>query len=159
MFGDPGYFDLVRSLVRGLPVEFLGWRDDVASIFAELDLLAVPSKLEGMGRVVVEAFSAGVPVVAFPTGGIPELIEDGENGFLTRGKSPESLASRIADVLDTHPDTLRAIATSARQRWERSHTLAAYQKRITELMERVTAPGRTALETVAPPQRTTPTLR
>jgi glycosyltransferase involved in cell wall biosynthesis len=159
MFGDPAYFSQVQSLARGLPIEFLGWRDDVASVFVGLDLLAVPSKLEGMGRVVIEAFSAGVPVVAFPTGGIPELIADDENGFLTSDKSPESLASRIAGVLETDHHALCAVVANARRCWERSYTLAAYQKRITELMEKLTSPGRAAPETAAPLRRTEPTLQ
>ena len=49
-----------------------------------------------MARVVLEAFSAGVPVIAFPAGGIPEAVIDGETGFLTREFTAEALAARIA---------------------------------------------------------------
>ena len=47
---------------------------DVGHVLNDLDLLVVPSHQEGMARIVLEAFSAGVPVVAFPAGGIPEAV-------------------------------------------------------------------------------------
>ena len=76
------YFRMVEKYAGFLPVDLLGWRDDVGPVLAELDLLVIASKAEGMPRVMLEAFSAGVPVVAFPVGGIPEVIADGETGFL-----------------------------------------------------------------------------
>ena len=85
LFGSGSdYFDAVRRQARGLPVEFIGWQPDVSHVLNDLDLLVVPSHQEGMGRIVLEAFSAGVPVVAFPAGGIPEAVIDGVTGFLTR---------------------------------------------------------------------------
>ena len=51
--------------------------DDPREAFAAIDILAVPSgPVEGAGRVIPEAFSAGVPVVAYANGGIPEFIDD-----------------------------------------------------------------------------------
>jgi glycosyltransferase involved in cell wall biosynthesis len=94
-----------------------------------------------MGRVVVEAFSAGVPVVAFPVGGIPEIVNDGQTGFLTGGVSPEALAARICDVMASEPEALHGIAANARRAWERSYTVAAYQKQITDQVERLVSAG------------------
>ena len=73
---------IVSNLARGLPVEFLGWRDDVASVLAELDLLVVPSKEEGMGRVLAGGVLGGRAGGCFRAGGIPEVVTDGETGFL-----------------------------------------------------------------------------
>ena len=145
----PAAADAWRALV-GLPVEFLGWREDVAPVFAAVDLLVVPSQEEGMGRVIVEAFSAGVPVVAFPTGGIPEVVVDGETGFLTERTSAEALAARIREVIASDPDALRRVAANARKAWERSYTLARYQERITAVME--------GLVSASPAERETGTL-
>jgi glycosyltransferase involved in cell wall biosynthesis len=145
------YLDLVSELSRGLPVEFLGWRDDIASVLAELDLLVVPSKDEGMGRVVVEAFSAGVPVVAFATGGIPEVITDDQTGFLVPEATPEALAERIREVVLSDPATLRQVVTNARLSWERSYMVATYQGRIMELAEQVGAASRARDERSGPP--------
>lgn len=128
------YFNAVRLRARDLPVEFAGWQQDIGRVLNELDLLAVPSLQEGMGRVVVEAFSAGVPVIAFPAGGIPEIVIDGGSGFLTRQFTAEALAARIRDVMRADAATLQQVVSNARRAWERSYTIGAYQKQITRLL-------------------------
>lgn len=152
MFGAAEYRKTVEDLARDLPVEFRGWSEDLDSVFAGLDLLVVPSLEEGMGRVIVEAFSAGLPVVAFPTGGIVEVIADGETGFLTRDRSPGALAERLAEVMIGDPANLRRIAAQARRAWELSYRLDLYQARITALIESAAARP-SALETGALPPR------
>ncbi len=137
LFGADEYFRQVKALAEGLPVDFLGWRDDVAGVLAELDLLVMPSKEEGTPLVLLEAFSAGVPVVAFPAGGISEVITDGETGFLVMEASAKALAGKIRDVLQGDPAILQKIAVQARRRWEASYTLAGHQNRVMELLERV----------------------
>ena len=63
-------------------VKFLGWRDDIPEIMQVLDIFVLPSLNEGMGRVLVEAMASGKPIVASNVGGIPDLVKDGQNGFL-----------------------------------------------------------------------------
>lgn len=135
LFADSDYSRSVTQLARGLPVEFLGWREDIGAVLSELDLLVVPSKQEGMGRVIVEAFSAGVPVVARAVGGIPEIVRDGENGFLVQEATPDSLARRIADAIRSDVASLWKIAANARRAWETEFNLAIYQHRITQVLE------------------------
>ncbi|HYL75280.1 MAG TPA: glycosyltransferase family 4 protein [Bryobacteraceae bacterium] len=154
LFAMDRYFDQVCTEARGLNVEFLGWREDVASVFAELDVLVVPSKQEAMGRVLVEAFSAGVPVVAFPVGGIPEVIANDETGFLVQPATPEALAVKLRELLTGDPKRLRAVAANARRAWEEHHTLASYQATITDLMWRLVSDRRAERERAAPPQHT-----
>lgn len=152
LFAVQDYFECVQSEAQGLPVEFLGWREDIDSVFGDLDLLAVPSLQEGMGRVLVEAFSAGVPVVAFPVGGIPEVVTDRETGFLAAEVTPEALASRIREIMATDPEALRNIAANARRAWERLYTLDAYRKKVTDLMQQVVSDRQAAAGTSAPRQ-------
>ena len=147
------YYDAVSAAARRLDVQLLEWREDVACVFGGLDLLAVPSKEEGMPRVVVEAFSAGVPVVAFPAGGIPEVVAHGETGFLVPERSGEALAARLRDIMTGDAASLRRIAAKARQEWERWYTLGAFQKSITDLMERQVSDWRAAHGIEAPPRR------
>ena len=114
------YFRTVEKHLEFLPVDFLGWQDDIAAVLAELDLLVIASKAEGMPRVMLEAFSAGVPVVAFPVGGIPEVIRDGETGFLVRENTAASAWRRgirevIAALLHCGD-----IAANARREWEQN---------------------------------------
>src|SRR5260370_1308960 len=63
-------------------VRFLGWREDVPRLLAAADLLVCPSLHEPLGNVVIEAWSAGLPVVATASDGPAGLIQDGESGIL-----------------------------------------------------------------------------
>ncbi len=144
------YFDQVQALARELNVELLGWREDIASVFSELDLLVVPSKDEAMGRVLVEAFAAGVPVIAFPVGGIPEVVSDDRNGFLASDTTPQALAARIREILNGDAETLRRISRNARHAWEQCYTVARYQHRITNLMAQVVSAWQAERETGTP---------
>ncbi len=143
LFGDRSYYREVLRLASGLPVEFLDWQEDVGSVMRDLDILVMPSKMEGMPRVLLEAFSAGLPVVAFPVGGIPEVIENGITGFLT-----PDLGATLRYVLDCDPETLRRVARNARREWETHYTVGHYRQRITDLMARCVPP--LALETGVP---------
>jgi glycosyltransferase involved in cell wall biosynthesis len=129
------YFDAVRHHARELPVEFIGWQPNVGRVLHDLDLLVVPSHQEGMSRIVLEAFSAGVPVLAFPAGGIPEAVIDGVTGFLTRQFTAEALAARMRDVMATDVQRLRQITRNARQAWSKAYTVVAYRRSITNLLE------------------------
>jgi glycosyltransferase involved in cell wall biosynthesis len=107
----------------------------VGAILADLDLLVAPSTAaEATTRVILEAFSAGVPVVAYAAGGIPEVVRDGDNGFLVPECEPRALARKILEVVRTD---LRGVAKRARCDWERRFTIARYQREMTDLMERV----------------------
>jgi glycosyltransferase involved in cell wall biosynthesis len=152
LFGAEEYCDRVHSLAAGLPVDFLGWREDVASVLATLDLLVMPSKEEGTPLVLLEAFSAGVPVVAFPAGGIGEVISDRETGFLVCQASPKALAAKIRELLTGDPMILKNIAARARKAWEESYTLAGFHNRITDLAEQVVSSWRAKNEKGARPE-------
>lgn len=153
LFHMDRYFEAVRAEAGGLNVELLGWREDVGSVYDELDMLVVPSKQEAMGRVLAEAFSAGVPVVAFPVGGIPEVIQDEQTGFLVRPSTPEALAATIRELLTGDRERLRTVAANGRRAWEEHYTLAAYQASITNLMAQLVLDWRAAEETATPPRR------
>ena len=131
------YHQEIRELAAGLPVEFLGWRDSVYSVLSGLDLLVVPSLNEpGPTRVIPEAYAAGVPVVAFPSGGIPEILEDGKTGFLVRPSTPEALARTLRDLLLGPASRLKEVAEAGRSAWRERFTLARYQRAILEVIER-----------------------
>ena len=84
-------------------VRFLGWREDVPRLLAAADLLVCPSLYEPLGNVVIEAWSARLPVVATASDGPAGLIEVGESGILvplpgSRGGGPQALADAIERV-------------------------------------------------------------
>ncbi|MEJ2235273.1 MAG: glycosyltransferase family 4 protein, partial [Syntrophobacterales bacterium] len=80
-------------------VRFLGWRPDVNEIMGFFNIFVLPSLNEGMGRVLVEAMAAGLPIVASRVGGIPDLVKDGENGLLVPPANASALAKAISDLL------------------------------------------------------------
>jgi glycosyltransferase involved in cell wall biosynthesis len=88
-----------RALGAGGRVQFLGWREDVAVLLKGFDLLVLPSLNEGMGRVLVEAMAAGVPVVASRTGGIPDLVRHEETGLLVEPGDTAGLSAAVSRLL------------------------------------------------------------
>ena len=128
------YFDQVRRAAQGLPVEFPGWQENIGAILARLDLLVVPSLREpGAPRVILEAYAARVPVVAFVSGGIPEILHDGETGFLVEPPTPEALAAKLQHLLQA-PEQLRAVTANAYATWKEQFTVERYQREVLEVI-------------------------
>ena len=152
LFRDPDaqrYKSLLAELGSGLPVRFLGWCEDVYAVLSELDLLVVPSVKEpATTRVILEAYASGVPVVAFPSGGIPEVVIDGETGFLVKPSTPEALAQKIGVLLRGQPAELQRVAEAARALWRERFTLERYRRQMLELM--LQAAGRADSRTATP---------
>lgn len=73
---------LAQDLGIAAFVRFLGHRSDIPDLMRQLHLLVVPSQFEPFGRVVIEAMACGRPVIASRDGGIPEIINDGQTGYL-----------------------------------------------------------------------------
>jgi colanic acid/amylovoran biosynthesis glycosyltransferase len=98
-------------------------------------VLAVPSGPgEGACRVILEAFSAGVAVVAYRSGGIPEFIEHGRTGILTEDRSPKSLVKSILELV-RRPDLRGRLSAAGRTEWSARFTLEAYRQRICDLIQ------------------------
>src|SRR5437870_992177 len=74
---------------------FLGYQGDVAPFYAAFDALVLPSSNEGTPVSVIEALGAGRPVVATRVGGIPDVVRDGEEGFLVEPGATDELAERL----------------------------------------------------------------
>lgn len=91
---------LASSLSIGDRVRFLGHRDDIPECLAALDLFVFPSQNEGMGRALIEAMAAALPVVATRVGGIPGIIEQGRTGLLVPPGDTAALAGAMAELLD-----------------------------------------------------------
>jgi glycosyltransferase involved in cell wall biosynthesis len=146
LFQNPAasaYLKQLRQAAAGLPVEFLPWLDDAATVLCSLDLLIVPSAPgEATTRVILEAFAAGVPVIASAVGGIPEILSDNETGFLVPPNDPAALAARIRAAA-ADPAALSRIAANALRAASERYTLAQYQDRIMNILESVGHSART----------------
>lgn len=76
-------------------VVMTGFRKDIQQILPELDMMLVTSETEGLGTSILDAFLAGVPVVATAAGGIPEAVEDNKTGLLAPVKDDELLSAQV----------------------------------------------------------------
>jgi glycosyltransferase involved in cell wall biosynthesis len=131
------YRQTLDKLAEGLPVEFLGWRDDVYEVLGRLDLLIVPSTREpATTRVVMEAYSSGLPVVAYPTGGIPEILIDEQTGFLVNPMGPRALAARILRLVLQQPERLEAAGAAGHALWLERFRVERYQREVIEILAR-----------------------
>jgi glycosyltransferase involved in cell wall biosynthesis len=132
VFGEgPLRGELERRVAdRGMGGRFLlaGFRPDLDRLMPHLDLMVLPSFTEGLPNVVLEAFAAGVPVVATAAGGTPEVVRDGQGGYLVPPGDPAPMARRIAQLLDPGLDR-RAIGALGRERVLRDFTFEAQAER------------------------------
>jgi len=122
----------------------VGWTpqlatDAVAAALDDATLLVLPSRGEGMGRVIVEAFCRGRTVVGTRSGGIPDLVEDGVNGVLVPVDDPSALARALVGVLGDRDRAaaLGAAAHAAAGQWVA--TPAVFAERMLALVDAVLA--------------------
>jgi glycosyltransferase involved in cell wall biosynthesis len=106
---------LARQLALGDRVRFVGWRGDLHRVYADLDVVVLTSRNEGSPVSLIEAMAAARPVVATRVGGVPDLVEDGQQGLLVPADDVEALARAIEDVLSS-PDRWRAMGEAGRKR-------------------------------------------
>jgi len=81
-------------------VFFTGWRRDLPRIYADLDVLVVSSDNEGTPVSAIEAMASGCPVVSTQVGGLPDMITDGESGYLVPPRDPKAMAIFILRLLN-----------------------------------------------------------
>ena len=74
-------------------------------------------------------------MVAFRSGGIPEVVRDGETGFLVDGFTGAALAARIRDAMAAGPERLAEMGRHARAAWRERFTLEGYQRRVLTIVE------------------------
>jgi glycosyltransferase involved in cell wall biosynthesis len=96
-------------------VKFLGWRPDLPQLLPSWDIFALASFDEGFGIAALEAMAAGLPVVATAVGGVPELVSDGNTGFLVPRGDVAALAARLR-VLLLDPERRLAMGAAGRAR-------------------------------------------
>ena len=89
-----------KDLAIDARVYFAGIDNEVQSWLSSTDVFVLPSRSEGMGRVLQEAMACDVAVVASRVGGIPELVQDGITGLLVEPDDPAALAQAIGELLE-----------------------------------------------------------
>lgn len=96
---DLAFSENIKESLKGYPVEFLGRRSDMKEQYSHLDAILVLSRQDPLPTVIIEAGFSGVPAVATKVGGIPEMIESGETGFLV--ETDDEIVQALQSLLDT----------------------------------------------------------
>ena len=115
-----------------------GWiqHDELPNYLNRLKLLVLPSYIEGLPNIMLEAMACGTPVLATAVGSMPELIKDSETGFVMEDNSPECIARNIIRALG-HPN-LEGVAQDARALVEKEFTfeaaVEAYKKILSSIL-------------------------
>jgi glycosyltransferase involved in cell wall biosynthesis len=120
----------------GKNVRLLGTRKDAALFFQAADLLVMPSHFEGMPLVLLEAMTAGLPIVATQVGGNPEVIEDQVHGRLVPPSNPQALADAIVGAF-ANPQQTEQWRIAAQQRFEQCFTAVHMANRVDDLYQRL----------------------
>jgi len=132
-----------RAHDEGARVELRPWmhHDELMTLVASSALVASPSVVaatgdrDGIPNIVLEALAIGTPVVATDVGGIPEVVRDGETGFLVAPGQAEPLADTIAQILDKRGrkgDITGRARELIRREWTLSDTVSTLEKLLTE---------------------------
>ena len=124
-----------------MAVRFLGRRDDIPDLLAASDIVAVPSVVEeALASLRLREWRPGRPVVAFASGGLPEIVRDGETGILVRKQRCPGLASALLRLLTDHALARRFGAAGRRVAAE--FTSEARVDALTAIYERIAASSR-----------------
>lgn len=139
--GDGPLFDKIKKKLKnnGLytQVKLTGWipHDELPDYLNELKLLVLPSYSEGLPNIVSEAMACGTPVLATPVGGVPDLIKEGETGFIIENNTPQCIAKNVRRALN-YPD-LDNIVKNARVLIEEKYTYEAAVERYRKILEKI----------------------
>jgi glycosyltransferase involved in cell wall biosynthesis len=125
----------VERLGLGRAVRLLGERQDVPALLAGSDVFVLSSASEGLPLSVEEAMAAGLPVVASAVGGVPEVVVEGETGFLVPPGDVDRLAAALGRLL-ADPSLRRRMGASGRARAEALFDLAAFRRAHVDLYRR-----------------------
>jgi glycosyltransferase involved in cell wall biosynthesis len=123
---------LAESLGLGESVHFLGQRQDVPDLLRAMDIFVLPSYSEGVSLALLEAMAAGLPVIATAVGGLPEVVTDGETGWLIPPRDPAALAGALTRLL-ADPALARQLGAKAREQVREHYSLDRLGREINEI--------------------------
>jgi glycosyltransferase involved in cell wall biosynthesis len=133
---EAGLRELAVSLGVGGRVHFAGFRADAAALLSDVDALVLPSWIEGLPLVVLEAMAQARAVVATRVGGTPEAVLDGETGLLVPPGNVEALAAALRTVAES-PELRSRLGEAGRQRVRDRFAAATMERRVLEIYDEV----------------------
>jgi glycosyltransferase involved in cell wall biosynthesis len=123
---------LAASLGLGESVHFLGQRRDVPDLLHAMDVFVLPSYSEGVSLALLEAMAAGLPVIATAVGGLPEVVADGETGWLIPPQDAAALAGALVRLL-ADPALAQRLGANARDHVREHYSLDRQGREINEI--------------------------
>ncbi|WP_019507056.1 glycosyltransferase family 4 protein [Pleurocapsa sp. PCC 7319] len=139
LVGDGPNLPIIRQHVEQLgitkKVAFLGFRQDVAKILAEVQIFTLISKFEALPCTIIEAMRAGLPVVVSDVGGVKEIVIDNETGYVIPRNDTEKLRQKLSYLIDNDQERSR-MGKLARQKYESELTFKhMYDRTLTVYQE------------------------
>jgi glycosyltransferase involved in cell wall biosynthesis len=134
---------LLEAMSQGSQqIEFLKARpnSEVLEIISKAAIFALPSRSEGVPRVILEAMAAGVPVIGSSVGGIPTIVRDGENGFLVPSEDVSALVDRLRQLL-SDAELRNSMGNRGYEMAHAEFSEMAYTNRFAEMVEQTTKGG------------------
>ncbi|MBN1345058.1 MAG: glycosyltransferase family 4 protein [Phycisphaerae bacterium] len=128
----------IDSLGLSETVRLIGFRTDVPDVLAAADVFCLPSRMEGMPNVLLEASAARVPIVATRVGGVPELIADNVTGLLVPPGNADALAGAIGRLIED-PSLRDRLGQAARRQVEQEFSVSAVAEKYQALHESLAA--------------------
>jgi len=110
--------------------------EELIELYRQADIFVLPARGDCFPQAVAEALASGLPVIAFRVGAIPEMVRDGENGYLVPPASPRNLAQAIQAQVD-HPVLRAVMGRNSRQLAEQEHDANRNNRFIFRLMARL----------------------
>jgi len=140
IFGD-GYLNnqlraQAASLGLGDIAQFPGFRDDLDDFMGCIDIFAHPALAEGLGVATLKAAAAGVPVVGFDAGGLPEAVVDGKTGLLTPAEDVDAFAAALEELIEDD-DRRRQMGAAGQQRMQKEFSIDTMADKHVALYESV----------------------
>ncbi len=120
----------------GRNIEFTGWIDheDVPAVLNRLSLLVMPSQpTEGLPTVILESAACGTPVYATPVAGVPDVVREGETGFLMNELDADQIVNDVVDILGM--ETLPEISDNCRALIEQEYSFEASVDRYRQILQ------------------------
>ncbi|MDJ0718404.1 MAG: glycosyltransferase [Prochloraceae cyanobacterium] len=143
--GDGPHRETLETHFAGTPTHFVGYLRglELASAFASADAFVFPSRTETLGLVLLEAMAAGCPVVAARSGGIPDIVTDGVNGYLFDPADPDGAIEATKSLLAAKEERemLRQNARQEAERWGWSSATCQLQNYYREVARSQSAIG------------------
>lgn len=136
IIGDGAEREAIAAHVKALNLEnhvaLLGHRNDLPNLYQGFDVLAMTSLREGLPNVLLEAMLNGIPAVATAVGGVPEVIHDGQDGYLVKPGDLNGFVDRLGNMLESN-DRRRTMGAAARVTVSSGFLFEARMEKVTRL--------------------------